>query len=120
MKWYEKAWAWFKKNWQWVLFPIGILMLLGRFFVSRGTTQVVSSELTDAADFQAGLDQEAKAKATEAKREKEEEVQQIVQKHEQEVQVLTDEQRRKVKELKDDPVALNSFLHDVGKQVRGE
>ena len=31
-----KVWAWLKKNWMWVLFPIGILMVVGlvleRFF----------------------------------------------------------------------------------------
>ena len=32
----SKAWAWLKKNWMWVVFPIGILMVVGlvleRFF----------------------------------------------------------------------------------------
>lgn len=120
MAWYEKAWAWLKRNWKWILFPIGILTFLGKLLLSRKTTQVVSSELSGAADFQATVEQEAEVKATEAAKVRDSEVEEVVQKHEQEVQVLTNEQKAKVEELRSDPSALNSYLLDVGKQVRGE
>lgn len=120
MEWMKKVWAWLKKNWQWVLFPIGILSLLGRMLLNRKTTQVVPSELSEAASFENQVAQEAAAKSTEAEQVRDAEVDEVIKRHEQEVKVLTEEQQARVKELREDPEALNSFLLSVSQQVRSD
>jgi len=117
--WNQKALPWLKKYGPWIIFPLGLLLLAVKVF--GGTrTQVVSSELTRAAEATDEADDEATQKIELSEAKRTDRVAEIHEEHAETVKGLTDEQMAKANELLEDPEELNSFLLDVGKQVRGE
>ena len=118
MIWLTKAWEWTKKNWKWLLFPIGVtLFLLGKVS-QRSLPPVLAPELVGAEEERIKANEEAEEEKVEAKVEKEKKIEAVEKEHAETIKALTDEQAEKVVELKDDPEKLNSFLLDVGRDVR--
>jgi hypothetical protein len=110
------AWAWVKKNWHWVVLPVGILLyLMGRAgrkppVVSPGLVQ--HFEVVEKAEENAVV-QTAAAQATHDKK-----VEMVNQTHDQVIQRIKEADARTEAALADDPIALNRFLQQVGKDQR--
>ena len=112
-----KAWEWLKKNWMWVLLPVGLLLLV--FGVLKPRPKVIGSQLHDAAVAANKARAEADKRAAEAAAARDAEVKRIEAEHAESIKKLTDSQKKTVEELRTDPEALNKYLLDVGKQIRG-
>lgn len=117
--WAGKAWPWLKKNWQWVLVPIGVLLFATKLLGGRRTT-VVASELTGAAEVEREAEAVANREKAEATKRRLTRLRVVKEEHAEAVKVLTKEQAARVDELLEDPEGLNSYLLDVGKQVRDD
>ena len=109
------VWLFIKKWWRWIL--IGVAMCAGFFFglslkkpkplpPASGKKQIDAEQKTAVEEKR--LEDEAKQK-----------VEEELRLHEAVVETLTVEQKKKYEEIKDDPQAVNSFLVDIGKQIRG-
>lgn len=115
--WEQKALPWLKKYGPWIIFPLGLLLLAAKVF--GGTrTQVVSSELTRAAAATNEAETEVTQKVVLSKAKRDARVAEIHEAHVETVKELTEEQMAKANELLESPEDLNSYLLDVGKQVR--
>jgi hypothetical protein len=119
MIWLSTAWAWIKKNWKWLLFPIGILLFVLGKASSKKNFTVVNPELTGAEQEKLKAREEAEAKIQDAKEKRRVGVAKVEQEHAETIDKLTDEQLARAAELKDDPEELNTYLLDIGKEIRG-
>lgn len=118
--WLKKACLWLKKYWMWVVFPIGIVIFfLGRWTKPKDPT-VIAPELLGAADKKLEEDEKAKRAEEEAKAELEKKRDQILEEHHKLIESLSEEQQDKVDDLLGDPEALNDYLKDVGRSIRGD
>ncbi len=115
--WNDKAWPWLKKNWKWILLPVGILLAIIQLMPRKRTLQA-SSELAGAAEVEREAEEEAKEEIFEAMVKKDESLKAIDKKHAEVIEKLTEEQKGKVELLREDPEELNSFLLDVGRNIR--
>lgn len=115
-----KAWPWLKKYWAWVLlFPIMLCVyLLGR---GHGEVKVINDDHeSDAAKKKiADVETRAAAEKEQAKSELLKKSAKVIGEHQEAVNNLTEEQEGKVDELLEDPDALNEYLLEVGRRVRG-
>lgn len=119
MIWLFKAWAWLKKNWKYILFPVGILIGLATL-LGRRKVVVVAPELVEAEEVRRRADQEAAVQVELAKRNREREVKRIEKEHVMTIAKLTRKQRDELEALREDPDELNSFLLQVGEDIRGQ
>lgn len=119
MTWLSKAWAWVKKNWRWLLFPIGVLLFIVGKASAKKNYKVVNPELVGAEKEMRKAREEAEAQIQDAKTRRLEDTAKIEEEHAATIDKLTDEQLARAAELKDDPEELNSYLLDVGKEIRG-
>ena len=115
--WTEKAVPWLKKYWPWIILPVGVLLVLLKVFQRR--PNVIAPELLGALEHERKVDEETAEKAKALESEKEKRLSEIEEAHKEVVERLTEAQKEQVKHLRDDPESLNSFLLDVGKEVRG-
>ncbi len=111
----KKITEFMKKWWRWLL--AGAAVLLAFILGERLKKPVVVVQ----GPSEKQKDIEEKTKQEEAKLDQKaaEETQKILDQHKASVDALTDEQRKKVDEIKDDPQAVNQYLLDVGKDMRG-
>ena len=117
--WTLKAWPWLKKHWKWfVLFPAMLVVWLA----GRRSGEVTVVDKREESDGARERKEELEAKADKAKDEARKEArrrtQEVMTKHLETVEKLDKEQRAKVNDLIDDPEELNSFLLQVGKDMR--
>ena len=119
MIWLTKAWGWIKKYWKWLLPPLGVLIwILGRLTASK-TVQVVAPELVGAEEVKEKANQQAKVDLGKAAAQKDAQVKVLEEKHSEAIASLTEGQKKQYEDIKNDPDAVNSFLTDVGKSIRG-
>lgn len=119
MIWLPLAWAWLKKNWKVVLlgvFTFGVSFLIGRAL--RKPTKVVAPALVGAAEVKEEAEGKAEKQLEEAAGERDKAVAKVELEHKATIEKLTKEQEEKLPELRGDPEKLNSFLLDVGKEMR--
>ena len=117
--WRSAAWPWLKKNW-WlvVLFPIGVLAVINKVF--RPHTSVVTSELLEAESTRHEVEEAAREARELALEQKTARIIEVQEEHAAVVAELTEDQASKAGALLDDPEALNSYLLQVGKDVRDD
>ena len=113
------TWVWLKKYWQWLLLPVGVaLYFLGR---KQGGVKVIADR--EESDAARALKEKIEAKAAEEQEEAKAELlrksKEVVERNQEVIEKLTDKQKQMADEMLDDPEALNSFLLDVGRKVRG-
>lgn len=111
----KKAWTWVKANWKWILFPVGLLLL---FLALNRKKTVGSTSLLEAGEVKDDAREEANKRIEEAGQEREKKIQQIEEDHADTIAKLTEAQKGRVEELRGDPDELNSFLLNVGKEIR--
>ena len=120
MPWYILFWLWLKKNWKSVLLGVstlGVGLLIGKAFGRR--SGVTSSEFVEHKEVKRRVVTERDKKIDRVEQQRDERIAEIKEKHEQTVKNLTDKQRSQVKQLEQDPEALNEYLFQVGKSIRG-
>ncbi len=116
--WLKRVWLWLKKYWMWLLLPVGVVVFLVGRFTSRKPPDVVAPELLGAADKKLEEDEKAEREREEAKTKLVERVAEVKREHQEVIEKLDDKQKGRVEELLEDPEELNSFLLEVGKEVR--
>lgn len=119
MIWLGKVWAWLKKNWKYILFPIGILVAIFTLLGKR-KQNVVAPELVGAEEKKIKARRKADKKLKKADEERTVTLEEVEKEHSTTIAKLTRAQRDKVKELKEDPDELNSFLLQVGEEIRAK
>lgn len=112
----KAVWVWLKKYWKYLLFPVGIL--LGLLAMRRRKVNVVAPELLGAEENRRKVEKEAAKQLKKAEKDRRQKTDDIEKEHAVTIQKLTQEQREKLKELREDPDELNSFLLQVGKDIR--
>ncbi len=117
--WLKKVWVWLKKNWKSVLlgvFTLGIGLLIGK--AVRRKQNVVAPELVGAEEVRVQADEEAAEQLEEAQEDRLVRSKEIEKNHSNTMQKLTRQQRDQLPELREDPDELNSFLTQVGDDIR--
>jgi hypothetical protein len=110
------AWAWVKKNWHWVVLPVGILLyLMGR---AGRKPPVVSPALVQHFEVVAKAEEKAQEQTAAAQAVHDEKVETVNHTHDQVIQRIKEADARTEAVLADDPIALNRFLKQVGRDQR--
>jgi len=115
----KKVWEWLKKYWKYILFPVGIVLGILGALSTRRAVEVTPSEVGEAEKEKRRAEEEAEEKVREAETKKLQRIQEIEEEHRAVIEQLTEEQQSRVEELRESPEDLNTFLLDVGKQIRG-
>lgn len=111
-----KVGAFLKKWGPWVVFPIGVLMLIGKFL--RPKVVVSSPELAQHAELKKKLDEQATVKKKQAEVAHQARTASIDEKYTRKVSEAQEAAAKKVDELRNDPVSLNDYLKRTGRDVR--
>lgn len=105
-----------KKWWRWLL--VGLAVLLGFYFglqLRKKPVVVIPGPSDKQKDAEKKKTEEEKKLDDQAKKEAD----QVNTIHDQVISTFTDEQKKKYDQIKDDPKAVNDFLSDISKQMRG-
>lgn len=115
-----KVWAWLKRYWKYLLFPVGILLgVLAMLNRRKNLGNIVPPLEVDTEPEREEANREAEEKARKAQVDKERRIEELKKEHAGTLRELTGQQRVRVDELKDDPDALNDYLLEVGRGIRG-
>lgn len=116
--WLHRVWRWLKANWLWVFFPLTVLWLALR--VQRRDSYLPDDPSAPTPEeTQRQIKEEIDRKIEDLEKDKQEEVRRIVEAHDDAIEELTEEQQAEVSSLLSNPSALNDYLLDVGRKVRG-
>jgi hypothetical protein len=113
------VWLWLKKNWKAVLLGIltlGIGLLIGKAL--KKAPKVVAPELVGAGEVKVIAEEKAEEELEVAIEVRDKTVEEVEADHKATLSKLTKKQREELPKLREDPVKLNRFLLDVGKQIR--
>lgn len=114
------AWAWLKKWWKVLLFPLGILIWIVGRATARKTVTVVSPELSQHQMAREAAERETQTKLRLAGEKRVAELDAIDRRNAEVIAKLNEAEARRAEALKDDPIALNKFLKEVGQGVRNK
>lgn len=91
----KKAWDWLKKYWKWILFPIGILLLVGGIIA-----KIIRPDPPPGPDFSKDGDDALDA-IEEANRRRDLKLAELEEKNKQRLEQLSSDQQKEYEELKD-------------------
>lgn len=103
-----------KKWWRWLIAGAAVVLAFALGRLKKPTVVV-----PEPSEKQKSTEEKTKQEEAKLDQKAAEETQKVLDQHKATVDALTDEQRKKVEEIKDDPQAVNQYLLDVGKTIRG-
>lgn len=96
----SKFWPWLKKWWKWILFPVGILGLVGAAIAGTRVVNTVSVDPKKLDD----IEDERRQKVSEADAERDAKLQELAEKHQSRLEQISDDQEKELEGLAEKPI----------------